>query len=190
MSPHYTVVYDACVLYPAPLRSFLMYLAVTDLYRARWSNLIHEEWIGNLLEQRPDLTREQLLRVRDLMNQHVRGSLVESFEPLIHSVELPDQGDRHVVACAIHCGAEAIVTFNLKDFPVACLDRYGIRAVHPDDFLLDMLDLNASKVIEAARNHRASLKNPPFTQDEYFDCLQKQRLPQMVSQLRQYAAII
>ena len=40
-----TVVYDACVLYPAPLRSFLMYLAVTDLYHARWTNEIHEEWM-------------------------------------------------------------------------------------------------------------------------------------------------
>jgi len=26
MSSHFTVVYDACVMYPAPLRSLLMYL--------------------------------------------------------------------------------------------------------------------------------------------------------------------
>lgn len=39
----FTVVYDACVLYPAPLRDLLMRLALTDLYRARWSNQIHDE---------------------------------------------------------------------------------------------------------------------------------------------------
>jgi hypothetical protein len=40
MSAGLTVVYDACVLYPAPLRDLLMRLAVTDLYRARWTDLI------------------------------------------------------------------------------------------------------------------------------------------------------
>jgi hypothetical protein len=36
MSSHFTVVYDACVLYPAPLRDLLMRLALTDRFRARW----------------------------------------------------------------------------------------------------------------------------------------------------------
>ena len=54
---HLTVVYDACVLYPAPLRDVLMRLALTDVYHARWSNQIHEEWIRNLLLVRPDLTK-------------------------------------------------------------------------------------------------------------------------------------
>lgn len=48
-------VYDACVLYPAPLRDLLMHLAMTDLFRARWTSDIHEEWISSLLANRPDL---------------------------------------------------------------------------------------------------------------------------------------
>jgi hypothetical protein len=32
-----TALYDACVLYPAPLRDLLMHLALTDLFRARWT---------------------------------------------------------------------------------------------------------------------------------------------------------
>lgn len=34
MTNDFTVLYDASVLYPAPLRSFLMYLAMAGLYRA------------------------------------------------------------------------------------------------------------------------------------------------------------
>jgi hypothetical protein len=34
MSPRFTVVNDACVLYPAPLRDVLTRLALADLYRA------------------------------------------------------------------------------------------------------------------------------------------------------------
>ena len=32
------VLYDACVLYPAPLRDLLMRLALTDLFQARWTD--------------------------------------------------------------------------------------------------------------------------------------------------------
>jgi len=48
-----TVVYDACVLYPAALRDFLMGLALTNLFEARWTGKIHDEWIRNVLKNRP-----------------------------------------------------------------------------------------------------------------------------------------
>jgi hypothetical protein len=41
----FTALFDACVLYPAPLRDLLMHLAVTDLFRAKWTDQIHDEWI-------------------------------------------------------------------------------------------------------------------------------------------------
>ena len=190
MSSNFTVVYDACVLYPAPLRSLLMYLALTDMFRARWSDLIHDEWIRNLLKKRPDLTEEKLIRTRDLMNKHIRGCLVTGFEPLITAINLPDPDDRHVVAAAIHTRAEGIITFNLKDFPEESLGPFNIKAIHPDEFIMDLMDLNIGKVIEAARNHRSSLKNPTFTADAYLDCLLKQQLPQSVSRLREFTVMI
>jgi hypothetical protein len=54
------VVYDACVLYPAPLRDLLMHLAMTGLYQAKWTDEIHDEWIRNVLADRSDLKRTQL----------------------------------------------------------------------------------------------------------------------------------
>ncbi len=73
----FTVLYDACVLYPAPLRDLPLRLALTDLYRARWSEAIHEEWIRAVLRNRPDLSRQQLERTSALMNAHVRDALVD-----------------------------------------------------------------------------------------------------------------
>ena len=63
-----TVLFDACVLYPAPLRDLLIRLAVTGLFRAKWTDAIHDEWTRNLLANRPDLMAEQLNRTRQLMN--------------------------------------------------------------------------------------------------------------------------
>ena len=48
-----TVIYDACVLYPSALRDFLIQLAMADLFKARWTDHIHDEWIRNLLKNRP-----------------------------------------------------------------------------------------------------------------------------------------
>ena len=75
-----------------------MHLALTDLFRTKWSAAIHEEWIRNVLKARPDLKREQLERTRSLMDAHVRDCLVEGYEPLVESIELPDPNDRHVLA--------------------------------------------------------------------------------------------
>lgn len=71
----FIVVYDSCVLYPAPLRDLLMRLALTDLYHAKWTQEIHKEWMRNLLKNRPDLTAERLESVRARMDLHVRDSL-------------------------------------------------------------------------------------------------------------------
>lgn len=190
MSSHFTVIYDACVLYPAPLRDLLMHLALSDLYRARWSDLIHDEWTRHVLANRPDLTQDQLDRTRQLMNAHVRDSLVTGFEYLIPSINLPDQNDRHVAAAAIHSGASLIVTFNLKDFPAGVLKPYNLAAQHPDDFIVDLLDLHPAGVLEAAASHRRSLKNPPKTADEYLDTLLAQGLTQSVAVMRQWAVAI
>lgn len=186
MNSTYTVVYDACVMYPAPLRSLLMYLALSDLFNARWSHDIHEEWMRNLLAVRSDLNREKLERVRLLMDSHVPEALVTGYESLIPMIVLPDQNDRHVVAAAVQTNADVIVTFNLKDFPNKALQKYNLSAIHPDDFIVYLMNLDASVVIEATRRHRAELKNPPLSINEYFDCLLKQRLPKTVLRLRQF----
>jgi len=93
---NFIALFDACVLYPAPLRDLLMHLAVTDLFRARWSNEIHEEWIRNLLKNRPSITLEKLERTRSLMNNSAGDCLVEGYESLIPGLTLPDPDDRHV----------------------------------------------------------------------------------------------
>lgn len=167
-----------------------MRLALTDLYRARWTDLIHDEWIRNVLASRPDLRLEDLERTRALMNTAVRDCLVTSFEHLIPAIELPDPDDRHVVAAAIHSGARLIVTFNLKDFLPNVLKRYNLAAQHPDDFIFDVLALHPAVACQAAANHRRSLKNPSKTADEYLDTLLKQGLTQTVGLLREWKSVI
>ena len=185
----FSVIYDACVLYPAPLRDLLMQLALTDLFKARWTDQIHEEWIEALL-RRNKYDRKILERTRDLMDASVRDAKVSGYEELCEALVLPDPDDRHVLAAAIKCGANAIVTFNLKDFPSAVLAKYGIEAIHPDEFVYYQIDLAPAVACAAIKRQRESLKNPPKAKEEFLAILQKQQLPLTVSALKTYIELI
>jgi predicted nucleic acid-binding protein len=186
---NFSVIYDACVLYPAPVRDLLMQLALTDLFKARWTDQIHEEWIEALL-RRNKYDRKILERTRDFMDAKVRDAKVSGYEELIDALVLPDPNDRHVLAAAIKSGANAIVTFNLKDFPSDVLSKYGIEAIHPDEFVYSQIDLAPAIACSAIKRQRESLKNPPKPKDEFLAILQKQQLPQTVSALRAYIELI
>ncbi len=175
---------DANVLYPAELRSFLMYLALAGTFQARWSNDVHEEWISNLLANRPDLNRTQLERTRQLMDAHAPGSLVTGFEYRIEGLTLPDPDDRHVLAAAVHGKASVIITNNLKDFPNRVLQGHDLRAQAPDDFVKTLLTADPDVVRSAAEAHRMSLRNPPKTVDEYLSTLAIQGLVDTTLALR------
>ena len=85
---NFTALFDANVLYPAPLRDLLMRLALTGLFRAKWTDEIHEEWARNLLENRPDITRKHIERIKSLMNSNAQDALVDRYQ------HLPDEQGR------------------------------------------------------------------------------------------------
>ncbi len=186
----FTALYDACVLYPAPLRDFLMRLALTDLFRARWTARIHEEWIEAVLKARSDLDRAKLERTRDLMDSNVRDCIVTGYEPLIEGLQLPDADDRHIVAAAIRARADVIVTFNLKDFPNPYLAGFGIEAQHPDEFISHLIDLAPGAVCAAAKRQREGLRHPPKSVEEYLDALSRQHLPETVMRLSEFRHLL
>lgn len=186
----FTAVLDACVLYPAPLRDLLVSLAAAGLYRAKWSQRIHDEWTRNLLENRPDLKLEQLQATCLKMNVAVADSLVIGYEDLIKSLQLPDPDDRHVLAVAIRSDADVIITFNQSDFDKAELAKYDIYTEHPDEFVSNMITLYTPLVVSAVREMRARLRNPPKTVDDFLKTLHQQGLPQTVNRLSEFAASI
>lgn len=186
----FTAFLDANVLYPAGLRSLLMYLAVEGLFRAKWSDAVHEEWMAAVQRDFPDITRQQLEHIRELMQRYTEDSLVTGYEPLMAGLDLPDPNDRHVLAAAIRCGADVIVTRNVRDFPEDSLDPLGIDAQDPDTFITHLLDLSPGGVVAAARNHRQSLRNPAKSIAEYLDAMERHGLTQSVTVLRGYATVL
>ncbi len=196
MDRNCVVVYDACVLFPAPLRDLLMELGVLShrnkLFRPKWTDKIHEEWISNLLEERTDIKPEALAVTRKLMDGAFEGyePLVTGYEHRIESLSLPDANDRHVLAAAIECTASIIVTANLKDFPDSQLKQSSVVAKHPDDFICEFLsdheELGERVLEEAVRNIKKRLKSPTMTWTEIFVSYERNELKRTVEYLREF----
>lgn len=187
---NFTVVYDACLFYPAPLRDLMIRLAQTRRFRARWTEAIQREWLTALLRNRPELDEAKLARTMTLMNQAVPDCLVTGYECLTEQLSLPDPNDRHVLAAAIRCGAQAIVTMNVKDFPSEALAEFEIVPRHPDDFILDLADLEPAVVTAAAKLQRAALRDPPLSPEAFVSKLRQQGLPGVAAFLQNEIALI
>jgi len=185
----FIVVYDACVLHPAPLRDLLVRVGMTGVVQVKWTDDILDECFRSILEKKPELTADRLQRTRTLMNLAIRDVLVEGYQGLVDTLELPDPDDRHVLAAAIRCGAQAIITTNLKHFPNEALAPYGMEALHPDDFVLDLLDLAPGVILKVLDEQVQALKSPPMALSDLLDTLENNGLVQAVSQVRQLMAM-
>lgn len=53
---------------------------------------------------------------------------------------LPDEGDKHVLAGAILAKADILLSENLRDFPRAALEPFGLRALSPDQWIAEIWD--------------------------------------------------
>ena len=184
----YSVILDANVLYSATLRDSLMWLSQTDLFKARWTNDIHHEWITALANR--GYERTKLEQVRDLMDQKALDAKVTGYETLIPTLTLPDPDDRHVLAAAIRSNADAIVTFNLKDFPQETLTPYDIEVIHPDDFIIYQIEFSPERTCDAFKRQRITKYRPPIEVEDMLHQLRRCGLPQTAQALERYRNLI
>jgi predicted nucleic acid-binding protein len=179
-------VLDANVLYPAPLRDFLLRLADEGFFNPHWSPEIQAEWTHNVLENRPELAT-QIARTSSMMDRAFPDASVTGYESLISSLT-NDPKDRHVLAVAIKVKSPYIVTFNLKDFKSADLAPHGVESIPPDAFTLELYTNAPKDMVRVIRTHRSQLTRPPKTAEEYLETLAQNHLTQTVAALQKHLA--
>jgi PIN domain len=177
------VLLDANLLYPFHLRNLLIQFGVEHLVDVRWTDAIHEEWIGNLVAD-GRATRARLMRTLAIMRRVLPEADVRGYEHRIAGLSLPDAQDRHVLAAAIEASASVLLTFNLADFPPANLAPHGVVARAPDDFLCELhtTDPEAVEAVVDAARHNLRITTPQM--GEFIDILERQRLVSFAACLR------
>ena len=166
-SIRFTCVLDTNVIFPLWIRDLLLWFAYHDLYTPKWSKHIFDEWMEVMI--RKGVQENEALKRTKKVNEAFPDELVENYEPLIETLKLPDNKDKHILAAAIKTNASLIVTNNLKDFPKDYLSSFGLSAKCADDFFTDIIDLNHEKSIKAFRHLVINKKNPPFNEFQVLD---------------------
>ena len=177
----YAVVLDACVLHPAHLRDTLLRLSERELFQPLWTSDILAELERSLTKR--EVSPQSARRLVETMESAFESAMVRGFEPLVDSMTCEPK-DRHVLAAAVHGDAGAIITFNVRDFPQESLQPHSIDVIHPDDFLLDALDLAPSTVIEELRQQADANRVSPRTLFEILDALATAGSPRFADEIR------
>lgn len=162
------VVLDACVLFPASLRDTLLRAAAAELYRIQITDEILEEVSRNLIKKR--MPEDKAQRLVAMIQEHFGEAFVTHHRPLIASMP-NDLKDRHVLAAAVACRAQVIVTQNLKDFPQDQLAPFEVEAQSPDKFLEHLYHLDHELVAEILLQQAENLHSPSMTVLEVLDTL-------------------
>ena len=159
------LVIDACVLVPALTRALVMDAASVGAFTPLWSAQILDEWRHAVTKLGP-VEAAQVSTEIALLGANYPSAAVAVREETLGTLTLPDPDDRHVLAAALAGEAEAILTFNTKDFPIRTLGAYGLLRRHPDEFLLEvaqanlgLFDASVSRAADAAdRSPKALLR--------------------------------
>ncbi|MFT4092144.1 MAG: PIN domain-containing protein [Niabella sp.] len=144
------------------------------MYTPKWSDHIFDEWLRVMKEK--GVSKSESLKRVNKANEAFPDALVTNYSGLIDGLTLPDPKDCHVLAAAIKTNADVIVTNNIKDFPAAYLESFGLTAKTADDFLTDIIDLNPEQAIKAFREMVLNRRNPDLDEYEVLQILRNRGL--------------
>lgn len=172
------VLIDACVLYPTVMREVVLGVAAKGLFDPRWSPRILEEWAcaaRKIGPQGETIARGEIAAI----TARFPRAQVQIPQGVEARLWLPDPNDVHVLAAAVGCSADAIMTVNAKDFPRNELADEGLQRVDPDGFLVDLAIQHpeaVQSVGEAVLTEARRLSGEPW---EMRKLMRKARLPRL-----------
>ena len=77
---------------------------------------------------------------------HFSEAWISGYDQLVPRMT-NDEKDRHVVAAAVHGEAAIILTLNLRHFGPEHLATWGVRALHPQSFLIEIFRQEQALVV-------------------------------------------
>jgi predicted nucleic acid-binding protein len=176
---------DTCSIFGAYLCDTLLRLAEEGAYRPLWSAGVLEELERNLVER--GLPEQAVKHRTSEMRSAFPDAEVTGYEALVNGMTC-DPKDRHVLAAAVRGHAEVLVTFNKTDFPAQSIEPHDITVSHPDDFLLDQLDLHPGITMTVLKAQASSYSSPPMAVEDVLGRLAAAGVPKFASEARRHVA--
>lgn len=179
----FPVFFDACTIYGITLSDLLLRLADEGAFRPLWSDEVLEEVRRNPVSG--GISPVGIDRRLDVMRTYFPDALVTGHDELVEGLSC-DPKDRHVLAAAVRAKADALVTFNVRDFPDESLEAFDVELVHPDVFLLDQLDLYPGMITRVLRELSEDYIDPPQSVEDVLGTLRRAGVPRFTDEVRRY----
>jgi predicted nucleic acid-binding protein len=170
---------DANVLYSASLRTISLTFASAGYFRPLWSNEVLSEVQRNLFLENQAFGKT-FQKHQEYMKQSFPDAITTPAENF-NSDEFKGlhPNDTHVLSAAIGASAGALVTFNLRDFPVNLFNIAGIELLHPDAFFMDLVDLNPTDAKSLLLDLHSKYVNPKMPLQNYAQLVARAGCPKL-----------
>ena len=185
----FSALLDTNVLLPRYLRDILFDLSVSGLFNFRWTNQIKNELI-NKLQTVSGLTEEKALHLIFKIDEIFPDALIPESNEYLNKFGMRDRDDEKILSAAIASNVGAIITSNLKDFPVNSFSLTGIEILKPDDFLLDIVSLAPGEVITVISRTLYGYQKPEISASSFPEYLKLAGCPEFANFISTNAALI
>lgn len=183
------VVLDANVLFPVVLRDVFLEFSVSGLLRTLWTSEILAEF-SKALVRTSRHSEDSAAGLVSELQAFFPSSFVDGYEHLTLNNLCSDPKDEHVLGAAIHSKADAIATFNIKDFPNDLLESFGIKLSHPDTLLTEVFESNTGLACKVLGRVVGNYDRSPTTAAELSARLNRSQLPRFGLQILEFEELI
>ncbi len=185
----FTALIDTNCLFPLYLRDILLDFSIEGMYEFRWTEQIKSELIDNLVKIKSlDLGKAE--KLISTIDEVFPDAIIPDSTIYLDRFSIADKDDEKILSSALASNVGAIVTENTKDFPKLPLELIGIEIVKPDDFILDLIDLNFEKAIFTISKLLIQYNNPYITPSNYSELMNKLNCKNFSIFIRNYEDLI
>ena len=180
---------DANVFFGPRMRDLFMHLHEAEVLNVHWTKEIEAEWARNVVakQQANEASIQQCLMG---MREAVEGWEVQGYVKYVELFSAVHEKDRHVAAAAHKLSLVdwpgnpvALVTNNLKDFPLRAFEGTRVVRFSPAEYLDSLYSEEPKHVFSVIERCRKKLKTPKTTREQYVAILFKNGCRNLAAQI-------
>lgn len=176
---------DTNVLFPFSVMDLMLALTEDGIHEVMWTDALLDEWERVIAEGKrrsPDAAAAITATVREFFAD--TRIPADSYHGLVPEVDGPDPDDNVHMAAAVAGRAEAIVTWNEKDFTCEFVSNHAVTVVNSDTYLSSLYREFPAEVLSTITRIAAGKRRLPMTPSDIVEALDRAGVREFASQVR------
>jgi excisionase family DNA binding protein len=180
---------DTNVLFPFSVMDLMLALTEDGIHEVIWTDALLDEWERVIVENQrrsPDAAAAITATIREFFADTCIPA--DSYRSLVSAVDGPDRDDNVHMAAAVAGRADAIITWNEKDFICDFIKKNAVMVVNPDTYLCSLYEELPHEIVGTIARIAAGKRRPPMTPSAIVEALDRSGLREFASRVRPHFA--